>query len=74
LKALEYLEILKNKAKKYRTRSEHSVQINQHMNNLEDGVNIDQDVIDAILVDFINSVATDIGVDYALYADDLKEE
>ena len=44
------------------------------MNNLEDGVNIDQDVIDAILVDFINSVATDIGVDYALYADDLKEE
>jgi hypothetical protein len=74
MKAIEYLDLLTKKATKYRTRAEHSIQINQHMNNLKDGVNIDQDVIDAVLTDFINYVGMETGVDYALYTTDLKKE
>ena len=69
----ELLKIITTIAKKYRIKCNQSLKINKHMNDL-DNVNVSQNVIDAILVDFINYIGMEHGVDYAIYARDLTEE
>jgi len=50
-----------------------SITRNHHMNEY-DGEEIKETAIDAILVDFINYVATHQGLDLGLYIKDLKGE
>lgn len=49
-----------------------SVARNSHMNRLQ-GQLVPQDIIDAVLVDFVNWVGTHQGIDYAMYTRDLKK-
>lgn len=43
------------------------------MNDLS-GQCVDSEIVDAILVDFINFVGIKSGIDYALYTSDLNKE
>lgn len=72
---LELLDMLTNIAKEYRSDSLESVNRNKHMNECEGMLKIspnNREVVDAILVDFINYIGVRQGVDYALYVKDLK--
>lgn len=70
----ELLEYLERTAKEYRLGCRESVIRNSHMNDLGGECEVDQKVVDAILVDFINKVGADQWVDYGLYTKDLREE
>ena len=73
---LELLEMLLRDAKDYRKEGiAESLIRNRHMNDWEGNKSdFDQDLADAILVDFINKVAYHQGVDYGLYVKDLRDE
>jgi len=68
---IELLTKLKKSADNYGHNANTSIHINNHMNNITTNKKIDQDIIDAILVDFINYIGMQQGVDYALYTRDL---
>jgi hypothetical protein len=70
---IDLLNMLTKNAKEYRKHGTNLLIRNKHMNEITDLDVIDQKVIDAILVDFINFVGYFQGVDYALYTKDLKE-
>jgi hypothetical protein len=69
--AIELLEYLKKSATTYRLAASASIARNKHMNEFRG--DIEQEAIDAILVDFINAVGINHGIDYALYTADLKD-
>lgn len=69
---IELLDFLTAAAKRYRLGCASTVSRNAHMNECGGGCAVDQKTVDAILVDFVNRVGADMGVDYALYAKDLK--
>ena len=71
---LELLEYLERTAKEYRLGCRESLIRNGHMNDLGGECDVDQKVVDAILVDFINKVGVDQWVDYGLYTKDLREK
>ena len=73
LTKIDVLDLLKRYAQAYRLDCLSSLKRNSHMNQYSQEV-IRQSDIDAILVDFINYVGVRQGIDYALYAVDLKEE
>ena len=64
---LDLLQYLEAAAKKYRKNAVKSVNRNCHMNDCEGKVNIPQSIVDALLVDFINFVGVEQGVDFGLY-------
>ena len=69
----EYLSILSDNAKKYYANDVlKSVKRNSHMNNYNDE-NISDETIKAILVDFINFVGMEMGVDYAMYSKNITD-
>lgn len=68
----ELLSFLDKMGKEYRLDCEKSINRNNHMNELEKHVELNQDIIDAILVDFINFIGINQNVDYGLYAKDWK--
>ncbi len=72
-KKIDLLELLADTAKDYREECIESIIRNRHMNKLEarDEIRVKQRYIDAILVDFINKVANEQGVDYGLHTTDL---
>jgi hypothetical protein len=70
--SIELLELLTKNAKSYRADAKNSLKRNIHMHNAKDCCFRAQD-IDAVLVDFINYVGFNHGIDYALYAEDLKK-
>ena len=72
MKVIDVLNALKYSATIYRKTANDSLQRNTHMNDLPPDVCIEQNVIDAVLTDFINFVGSQWGVDYALYTKDLK--
>ena len=72
--AIEYLERTTRYAKKYRSESQKSLERNRHMNQIEGGELIQQRIIDAVLVDFINHIGTNMGVDYGMYTKDLIDD
>ena len=67
----DFFDMTTRCAIRYRSNANESIQRNRHMNNIKPDEVIEQRVIDAILVDFINNVAVNHGVDYALYTKDL---
>lgn len=69
---IEYLNGLTEYAKDYSIIAKQSVIRNNHMNDINSGEFIEQKHIDAILVDFINYIASLQGVDYGLYTDDIN--
>jgi len=71
MKTIELLELLTTHATNYREIAKQSVMRNAHMNNLTFDDTIQQPHVDAILTDFINYVAANMGVDYGLYTEDL---
>lgn len=73
MKVGEVLELLKKYADKYSVNAKSSLVRNNHMNDIKDNEEIDQRVIDAVLVDFINFIGMKNCVDYALYTRDLRD-
>lgn len=69
----QLLEYLERVAKEYRLDCAESLAHNSHMNDLRGECEVDQKVVDAILVDFINKVGADQHVDYGLYTKDLRD-
>lgn len=72
MKSIDLLEMLTADAKQYRKTATQSVVANRHMNNLPH-TTVPQDIVDAVLVDYINYIANKLCVDYALYTKDLEE-
>jgi len=66
----EMYDFLIDSATKYYKISSSSISRNSHMNDLR-GEYVTTDVVNAVLVDFINNIALDRGVDLALYTKDL---
>tara|TARA_R110002096_G_scaffold57047_1_gene145013 strand:- start:245 stop:463 length:219 start_codon:yes stop_codon:yes gene_type:complete len=71
MKAIEVLEQTAEYAKKYRSEAQQSLERNRHMNQIEEGEQVQQRIIDAVLVDFINYVGMKHGIDYGIYTKDL---
>ncbi len=71
MKAIEVLEKATDYAKKYRSEAQKSLERNRHMNQIEEGEQVQQRIIDAVLVDFINYVGMKHGIDYGIYTKDL---
>lgn len=69
---IEVLTRLTDLAKQYVQQGDESVLRNTHMNELTKHDRICQPHIEAIIVDFINYVGVNNGVDYALYTKDMK--
>ena len=70
----EFLDLLTKFAQDYRERAVASVSRNKHMNELGGQCDLSQDEVDALLTDFINFIGVTQGVDYGLYASDLKKK
>ena len=73
MKTIEVIEKTAGYAKKYRVEAKKSLQRNSHMNQLDEGEQVQQRIIDAVLVDFINYVGLKHGIDYAMYTKDLTK-
>jgi len=74
---ITFIHHVENNVKCYIKIAKESVFRNKHMNELKNinGLdNLDQKIIDALFVDFINFVALKKGVDYAMYTKDLKNK
>ena len=69
----ELLDLLFVDAEQYIGGSKKSILRNTHMNNLKFDDHIRQDVIDAVVVDFINFVGGKRGVDVGMYTKDLRQ-
>jgi len=69
----ELLDLLTVYAKDYHINAAETIARNDHMNNLK-GVPVHTDVIDAVLVDFINYIGVKNCIDYALYTSDLTKK
>jgi len=76
----ELLQLLTKEAKRYRRTALSSIERNKHMNNvsrrdllyLKKNPQLTRRMIDALLVDFINTVGVGQCIDYALYTKHLK--
>ena len=68
----ELMEMLCNYAKDYCPTAKESIIRNRHMNKLN-GVEVSQNIIDALIVDFINFVGAMQNVDLGFYTKDLKK-
>ena len=73
MKIIDFLDMLVKFGKDYRTKiGTAGVVRNKHMNDYR-GEEPPQELVDAIVVDFINYIGVRNCVDYALYAKDLSE-
>jgi hypothetical protein len=66
----QFLKALKRYAEDYRPGAADSVHRNHHMNEVTADEEIDQRVVDALLVDFINFTAMKLNMDHGLYTKD----
>lgn len=67
----ELMDLLVKRAREYVPDAGYSLARNRHMNRLGARF-VFQDDIDAVVVDFVNFVAREGGVDLALYTKDLR--
>ena len=70
---IELLTLLKKCADDYSKDAKKSIARNDHMNDIKIDETIEQKVIDAVLVDYINYIAARNGIDYGLYTSDLRK-
>lgn len=68
----ELLRLLTNFAKDYAKEGAESIKRNNHMNDVPKTETVSQQVVDAVLVDFINYIGVRYCVDYGLYTSDLS--
>ena len=68
---IDLLEMITRNACEYSQNAKASLLRNNHMNEIEKDTPLDQKIIDAVLVDFINYIGMQQGVDYALNTSDL---
>lgn len=66
------LDLLTEYAKEYHKKGTSSLERNKHMHGERFIDSVRQTTIDAVLVDYINFIATHNGIDYALYTEDLE--
>jgi len=71
---IDVLNTLSQTAQDYRAEANESIFRNRHMNTIKDKPNMEQGLIDAFLVDFINYVGACKGIDYAMYTKDLGKK
>ena len=72
---LTFIQYIEEYARKYIPDAWESIIRNKHMNDItKSDRRVDQKVIEALFVDFINYAASQIGVDYGMYTKDLKKE
>ena len=77
----EMLNLLTKEAKEYHRKALPFIKWNKRMNNLsladfaklKKNKKLMQKVVDAVIVDFINSIGINQGIDYALYTKHLYE-
>ena len=74
MNAIKLLNQTTKYAKAYRQTAAKSIERNRHMNEVELGEKLQQRHIDAVLVDFINYIATSHRIDYGLYTKDLNSK
>ena len=74
MNSIEVLNQTTKYAKAYRKDAAKSIERNRHMNDILKGEFIEQSYIDAVLVDFINYIATKHRIDYGLYTKDLNSK
>jgi len=74
MKSIEMLELTKKYADTYSEEAKQSLVRNNHMNEIKKDEEIDQRVIDAVLVDFLNFIGFKHGIDYSLYTSDLRKK
>jgi len=71
MRIIDFLHIIEHSAQRYRPLSMASIKRNTHLHECDPKQVIDQDVIDAVLTDFINFLAGEQGVDYGIKASDI---
>jgi hypothetical protein len=69
----ELLQLVTNFAKEYAVKGVESIRRNNHMNKVSIGDELSKNVVDAVLVDFINYIGLSYGVDFGLYIQDLTD-
>lgn len=71
---LQFIQNVEERAREYAKDAAKSLVRNNHMNDIEEGEVVQQRIIDAVLVDFINYVAGIMCVDYGMYVKDLSKK
>lgn len=69
----ELIDLLTKRGREYRNDAQESLVRNNHMNDIEEGELIQQRIIDAVVVDFINFIGSKMCMDVGLYTEDLNE-
>jgi hypothetical protein len=72
----DLMNLLEKEAKLYRLNANDSLRRNGHMNDyaMKGREDVPQEIVDALLVDFINYVGTGQGLDEGLYVHNLKKD
>jgi len=68
----ELINMLIEYGQKYTSEAIESVKRNRHMNDLGNDDLISQDIVNALIVDFINFIGIKNGIDVGMYVKDLK--
>ncbi len=76
MRKIDLLNLIEGNVRTYRLDANDSLRRNSHMNAnvMAHRENIPQEVVDALLVDFINYVGVWQGVDYGMYVEDLNKK
>jgi len=67
------LMLLTEQARQYRKEAQKSLERNKHMNEIEQGEQVQQRIIDAVLTDFINYLGMKQCLDFGLYTEEIKD-
>ena len=70
----DFFELVMKHGKAYIKDAQESIVRNNHMNEIEDGEQVQQRHIDAVLVDFINHIGNKMCMDMGIYTEDLNKE
>jgi len=67
----DLFDMLTKCASEYAPKAAESIHRNSHMNDVPIDLSLDQRVIDAVIVDYLNHIGVRQGIDLALYTKDL---
>lgn len=71
---IQFIEHVNESMERYREDAPQSLVRNNHMNKIRKSEIVSQRIIDAVLVDFVNFIAGEMGVDYGMYTRNLGNE